>query len=243
VLDETGKEIPIVDFVNEYMAARGLAFKADTITSAFERCGICPFNPNIFTDADFAPSVSYSTCHYAPSSYPPKFYGEEDHLEDDAIGSPLVGSEEAEIAVNDDEADMENDKDEGTPFTHQPTFSSTASPSQPSTSLSSDSTSTLRKRKRSELEAEIFRLGEKLDNVKWHAQAAQMHATMAGLECEELNKKINTKERRKEAEPTVSVAGVWWMTGPVGRATMDAHNAEVKAKDRRRQMPLQRSCI
>jgi hypothetical protein len=57
-----------------------------------------------------------------------------------------------------------------------------------------------------------------------------MHATMAGLECEELTQKISTKKRRKEAEPTVSVAGVRWMTGPVGRATMDAHDAEVDAK-------------
>lgn len=57
-----------------------------------------------------------------------------------------------------------------------------------------------------------------------------MHAKMAGLECEELTQKINTKKRQKEGEPTVSVAGVQWMTGPVGHVTMDAHDAEVDAK-------------
>jgi hypothetical protein len=36
---------------------------------------------------------------------------------------------------------------------------------------------------------------------------------MAGLECEELTQKISTKKRRKEAEQTVSVAGVRWMQG------------------------------
>ena len=229
VLDKTGEEIPTVDFVNEYMAARILAFKPDTITSAFARCGICPLNPNIFTDADFAPSASYSTHRYVPSSYPPEFYGEEEDLERDAIGSPLVGSDEAEITADEDEANLEDDED--TPVAHQSTSLSIVSPAQsPSINLSSDSVSTLKKRKRSELEAEILRLREKLNNAQWHAQAAQMHATMAALECEELTQKINTKKRRKEAESTVSVAGVRWMTGPVGRATMDAHDAEVEAK-------------
>lgn len=104
MLDKTGEEILTVDFFNEYMAARGLAFKPDTITSAFEQCGIHPLNPNIFTNADFAPSVSYSTHHYVPSPYPPELYGEEDNLEDDSIGSPLVGSDEAENTADKYEA-------------------------------------------------------------------------------------------------------------------------------------------
>ena len=203
VLEDTGEEIPIVDFVNEYMTARGLAFKPDTITSAFSRCGICPLNPNIFTNADFAPSASYSTRRYVPSSYPPEFYGEEDDLEDDATGSPLVGSAEAEDGAS------ESDEDD-------------ASMNIP--------TGTLRKRTRAELEAEVLNLRGRLSNATWHTQAAQMHATMAALECEEMTQKINTKKRRKEVEPTVSVAGVRWMTGPVGRATMDAHDTEVEAK-------------
>ena len=48
VLDKTGEEIPILEFIKEYMATQGLAFKPDTIMSAFARCGICPLNPNIF---------------------------------------------------------------------------------------------------------------------------------------------------------------------------------------------------
>ena len=129
----------------------------------------------------------------------------------------------------DDEADLEDDED--MPFAHPSTSSSIASPAQPSTiNLSSDSVSTLKKQKRSELEAEIHRLRRKLSDAQWHAQAAQIHATMVALECEELTQKINTKKRRKEAEPTISVAGVRWRTGPIGCAMMDAHDAEVEAK-------------
>ena len=131
----------------------------------------------------------------------------------------------------DEEDEAESEDNEGTPFADQSTPSSIAPLAQPLTiDLSSDSVSRLKKRKRSVLAAEILRLRGKLGNAQWHAQAAQMHATMAALECEELTQKINTKKRRKEAEPTVSIAGVRWMTGPVGRATMDAHDVEVEAK-------------
>ena len=61
-----------------------------------------------------------------------------------------------------------------------------------------------------------------------------MHATMAVLECKELTQKINMKKRHKEAEPTVSIAGVQWMTGPVGHVTMDAHDVEVDVKSQKK---------
>ena len=101
------------------MAAWGLEFKPDTITSAFAQCSVCPLNPNVFTNPDFAPSVSYFTHCYVPSSYPPEFNGEEDDLKDDAIGSPLVGSNKAENTTDKDDTDLEDDKD--TLFAHQST--------------------------------------------------------------------------------------------------------------------------
>jgi hypothetical protein len=58
VLEATDEEICKADFIKEYMAARDLAFIPSTITKAWEKCGIHPHNPNIFTDADFAPSAS-----------------------------------------------------------------------------------------------------------------------------------------------------------------------------------------
>jgi hypothetical protein len=56
VLQDTGAEIPVQDFVKEYMLARDEAFKAETIEKAFKNSGIRPLNPDIFSEADYAPS-------------------------------------------------------------------------------------------------------------------------------------------------------------------------------------------
>ena len=70
VLEETGEEIRKVDFIREYMVAREQAFLPGTIQKAWQKCGICPLKPDFFSDADFAPSASTSTCCHLPSSYP-----------------------------------------------------------------------------------------------------------------------------------------------------------------------------
>ena len=70
VLQETGEEIPIQDFVKEYWKACTDAFKPKTIQKAFKNSRICPVNPSIFADEDYAPSNPTSTEAYTPSSYP-----------------------------------------------------------------------------------------------------------------------------------------------------------------------------
>ena len=247
VLDETGEEIPIVEFIMEYMYARELSFLPETIQSAFKRCGINPFDPNIFTDADFLPSAAYSTQRYVPSSYPADFYGEDPELEGGAVGRPLVGADDADDLASESGSESEGASDDSEiddlnpPARKRATRSSTlhqSTPtdcSQPSTSsshhqTSCTSSSSLRKRRRTELEAEIIELRKERDAYKWQAEAAQMNATMAGLECEELMAKAHAKSKKKEQQPTVAVAGVRWLTGPSGREIMDAHDVEVEAR-------------
>ncbi|KAJ3979035.1 hypothetical protein F5890DRAFT_1559293 [Lentinula detonsa] len=57
--------------VTEYMAARALAFKESTILASWRKSGIHPMNPDIFSEADFAPSITTSTQLHWPSSFPP----------------------------------------------------------------------------------------------------------------------------------------------------------------------------
>jgi hypothetical protein len=97
-----------VDFIKEYMAARKLAFLPETIMKAWARCGICPLNPKIFSDADFAPSASTSTKGHVLTSYPAKFYGEESDLdrdenEDEDAHDGDTCNEDRELDDNDDD--------------------------------------------------------------------------------------------------------------------------------------------
>lgn len=70
ILTETGDEIPIQDFIKEYMHAHSTAFKPKTIKNAFRRSSICLLNPDIFTEADYGPSAPASIMAHLPASYP-----------------------------------------------------------------------------------------------------------------------------------------------------------------------------
>jgi hypothetical protein len=79
ILEDTGEEIRKVDFIKEYMVAQ-LAFLPETITKAWARCVICPLNPKIFSNTNFAPSASTSPKGHVLTSYPAEFYGKESDL-------------------------------------------------------------------------------------------------------------------------------------------------------------------
>lgn len=67
----TGEGVPLSDIVKEYMTIRETVFTPDLISKAFERTGINPLNKDIFTAADYAPSLSTSVLGEMPSTYPP----------------------------------------------------------------------------------------------------------------------------------------------------------------------------
>jgi hypothetical protein len=57
-------------FVKEYMVACKKASLPNIITKSWVKTGICTLNPDIFMDADFAPSASMSRHAHLPRSYP-----------------------------------------------------------------------------------------------------------------------------------------------------------------------------
>ncbi|KAG2017412.1 hypothetical protein CC2G_015303 [Coprinopsis cinerea AmutBmut pab1-1] len=59
--------------IDEYLKVRSQCINSDLIKKAFEKTGIFPFNPNVFTDEDFAPSRNTSTRAHVPASFPPEF--------------------------------------------------------------------------------------------------------------------------------------------------------------------------
>jgi hypothetical protein len=58
------------NIIEEYMLVRPASMTPKLMASAFSSTGIFPFNPNIFTDHDFAPAKSFSSFAFAPESFP-----------------------------------------------------------------------------------------------------------------------------------------------------------------------------
>jgi hypothetical protein len=58
------------NIIPEYMKVRAPSITPQLLVSAFTCTGIFPFNPNVFTDDDFAPAMSSSITMHAPLSFP-----------------------------------------------------------------------------------------------------------------------------------------------------------------------------
>lgn len=70
------------DVIREYMQARAVAFKVETIQNAWKKCGVRPFNPGIFKDEDFAPSLNTSVVVENPDSFPTDLPSDFDIIEE-----------------------------------------------------------------------------------------------------------------------------------------------------------------
>lgn len=56
--------------IPEYMQVRTASMTPELIHSAFSCTGIYPFNPDVFTEVDYAPARTYSTLPQVPRSFP-----------------------------------------------------------------------------------------------------------------------------------------------------------------------------
>lgn len=280
VLEATDCEIQKINFVREYMVAREKAFKPETIKKAWAKCGICPLNPNIFTEADFAPSTSSSRHARLPGTYPA---GHDSDDSDFETGSESSGEDNASERGDDDSgADSGDEVDghgrdtdgvahipiegfgvAGTDVTSHPISellpavpTSAVSPSQlhtrspdrpipintPAPSLphhtellprAKPNPALVRTRPflaptqhhtlsaslpytgvgshptRAELSDENARLQVEIRALQAKLDTAQMHANMARLETEELQRRHNAKQSKNTALPTVTSATGW----------------------------------
>lgn len=58
------------NFIPEYLVVWKKAITQELIIKAFRKTGISPFNPSVFLEEDFGPSMTSSTTLHLPSSYP-----------------------------------------------------------------------------------------------------------------------------------------------------------------------------
>ncbi|KAJ3750641.1 hypothetical protein DFH05DRAFT_1518782 [Lentinula detonsa] len=105
------------DIVKEYMECQRGAFKRMNIEQAWRKSGIKPFNPDIFTDKDFAPSIPSSTQAWFPESFPTRLPQAPDASSDDALFDPYEldrreGREEREDGERDEGGDGDSEESE-----------------------------------------------------------------------------------------------------------------------------------
>jgi hypothetical protein len=70
VTEETGTGIPEWKFVSKYMSVCEKAVTVPVILGGWAKSGLEPFNPNIFTNANYAPSWATSTKVFLPLLFP-----------------------------------------------------------------------------------------------------------------------------------------------------------------------------
>lgn len=114
IVESTYEEVSQAQLVKEYLAIRKEAFKEATICAAWRKSGHEPHNPDIFTDADYAPSVPFSTS--STSLVPSTFPGEADRIAKQSASRPAADSRNVESDLESqsesDSSDTDEDEDE-----------------------------------------------------------------------------------------------------------------------------------
>lgn len=116
--------------IPEYLKARSQCIKKQLIQSAFKKTGIYPFNPDVFTDTDFAPSNGTSSKAHVPKSFPPEVRS----------SSPAIPSD-AEAEISDENSDKDTSESEDYNSDFDMDYIPPASPDSPCTETAQNSNS------------------------------------------------------------------------------------------------------
>ncbi|EGO20109.1 hypothetical protein SERLADRAFT_373548 [Serpula lacrymans var. lacrymans S7.9] len=122
-----GIKIDRYNIVPEYLSIRHI-ITPELIRTAFKETGIYPFNPNVFTEGDFAPSQVTSTSAHFPDSYPSDVDTSDEsfHTSDGLLGLTTLPGPTVELdGYHDQEPSQEyrenNDEQEDSSSSSSPT--------------------------------------------------------------------------------------------------------------------------
>ncbi|KAG2049014.1 hypothetical protein BDR06DRAFT_1012531 [Suillus hirtellus] len=190
------------------MAAQAQAFTEDMITKAWKNSGICPLNPHIFTDKDFAPSMATSTEAHVPPSFPIQpsqlhLYQDilpcddtveasdidvVDELESDSDGSGSESESEtsdssSELSEESEESETDEDKDDEDQHSH---VQSSTPPSDSSNQPS--------------MQVQLAALEAKVKSLESELHSAKAHCAMALSEVGLMKKQLNKQQKKTWCE-------------------------------------------
>ncbi|KAJ7458478.1 hypothetical protein FB451DRAFT_1182673 [Mycena latifolia] len=213
VLHMTGETIPVSDIVKEWFGVRENSFKAETIKQAWfksginlDESGLFPWlTPEIFTAADFAPSISTSTQLHLPIGFPT------DSSVESLISSPSPSRSSSPSP--------------------SPSTSTSDSPlidvEQPPADLEGPALVEYYK-------VLALKLVAERDAAKAQAVAASAHAVLAGSHIQTLQMQLNAKGKKRAGNERTLPTTARMLTSAEGRALADEKRAaqqEKKAKE------------
>ncbi|ETW79440.1 hypothetical protein HETIRDRAFT_419178 [Heterobasidion irregulare TC 32-1] len=110
-LEDKNRELALKDVVHVYLVARNHAFKVDTILSTWQKSGIHPINPQVFSDEDFAPSHATLRLANVPSSYPTIMPSFSDDPSSDSSDDTFIPWDNSDTSSDDDLDNFSNKLD------------------------------------------------------------------------------------------------------------------------------------
>ena len=218
------QEIPRDQFVKHYMETRQQTFKDTTIRAAFQKSGIWPINHDLFTDVDYAPSISTSsTARDVPDTYP-ICVGDEDSCQSSSDESPVRQSNVNCHNESSDDEIIESDTESGEILT-RPAESVTAVPIPPSRFYSKVPATT---RRGQDTEAYILELEKEVSALRRENVELATHATLAFDHVRGLKHHLNVKAPSSKRQKLNTNSR--WLNSEEGLAEAERQEAEEKEK-------------
>ena len=189
-MEEHMDEIPKDQFVKHYAEVREQTFKETTIQMAFRRSGVWPINHNLFTDADFAPSIhTSSTARDVPDSYPVRV---------DELTSYQSSSNDGSGHESNDDSNHDENESHAVPSSSVLKSAGDATPIPPSRFYSNAPAPA---RRGQNTEAYILALVKENSALRQENEELATHATLAFDHVQRLKHRLNAKvpgsKRRK----------------------------------------------
>ncbi|KAJ7808392.1 hypothetical protein B0H14DRAFT_2608969 [Mycena olivaceomarginata] len=197
ILQETGEAMSLADIVKEWMDVREKSFKVETIQAAWYKSGInvdasglLPrLTPEIFTVADYAPSISTSTQLHLPVGFPLPEEGADDNVT--AIsGQPSDPSLTSSLPTASDPSSSTPPLP--TAFTPPISYDYPQDHDEPPSDLRGEALVMF-------YQAVAAKLKAQRNEARAQRELADTHAIMAGQHIQSLQQKLNSGKGKKRA--------------------------------------------
>lgn len=220
-----GRRVRKEEFVKEYLSVRDASITPEVVHAAWRKTGLYPFDPDIFTEADFAPSRPWSTQAHLPASFPATIPATS--ISTPSVTEPERAPEPSQILDVEGEDDDAMDIDE---FDDPMDVDTEGIPACPSLQEPVSKRDTVGTQLRVVL-ADLERLEALYYSEFGKRQQAEVHCANALVEIRSLKLRLNGREQHAERKDKKFSSKAVFLMSPEAQAEREARRAERVAKE------------